>query len=154
LFSFFDAGQYTFADKIEIRNTTFREITGTVLKMNREVDNRGIYNGEYITITDSHFENVGGAIADIYRCCNDESTFGPHFTMSSSHVANTGNDERNPTVSSIRLLGAQVINIDDNDFVGSKPVLITETVGEPVTTFGDNRFVDTPEPEIQSIAGE
>lgn len=154
LFSFFDAGKYTFADKVEIRNSTFREINGTVLKMNREVDDRGIYNGEYITIANSHFENVGGAIADIYRCCRDESTFGPHFVMSSSRIANTGNDEINPTGASLKLLGAQVVNIDDNDFTGSKPILITETVGEPVTTFGDNRFVDTPEPDIQSIAGE
>ena len=154
LFSFFDAGKYTFADKIEIRNTTFREISGTVLKMNREVDNRGIYNGEYITIADSRFENVGGAVADIYRCCTDESTFGPHFAMTGSQVVSAGIDENNPTGASIRLLGAQVVNIDDNDFTDSKPILITETVGEPVMTFGDNRFVETPEPEIQSIAGK
>lgn len=154
LFSFFDAGKYTFADKIEIRNTSFRDISGTVLKMNREVDDRGIYNGEYITVTDSQFENIGGAIADIYRCCTDESTFGPHFAMTGSLVASVGIDEENPTGASIRLLGAQVVNIDDNDFSDSKPVLITETVGEPVTTLGDNRFADTLEPEIQFFGGK
>jgi len=150
LFSFFDACKYTFADRIEIRNTVFKAISGTVLKMNREVDNRGIYNGEYITIADSYFENVGGAIADIYRCCTDESTFGPHFVMSGSKAVSVGIDERNPTGASVRLLGAQVVNIADNDFTGSKPILVTETVGEPVTTLGDNRFVDTPNPEIQT----
>ena len=153
-FSFFDAGKYTFADKIEIRNTTFKEISGTVVKMNREVDDRGIYNAEYVTIADSHFENVAGAIADIYRCCTDESTFGPHFEMTGSQVVSVGNDERNPADASIKLLGVQVVNIDGNEFVGSKPILITETVGEPVMALGDNRFDETPEPEVQSIVGK
>jgi len=150
LFSFFDAGKYTFADRIEIHNTSFSEINGTVLKMNREVDDRGVYNGEYITITGSRFESVGGAVADIYRCCTDESTFGPHFSMTSSQLTTVGTDERNPTGASVRLFGAQVVTIEDNDFTGSQPVLITETVGEPVTTIRDNRFAETPEPDIRS----
>ena len=153
-FSFFDAGKYTFADNIEIRNTTFKEISGTVVKMNSEVDDRGIYNGEYVTIADSHFENVGGAIADIYRCCTDESTFGPHFELTGSQVVSVGIDERNPTGASVRLLGVQVVNIVGNEFTGSKPILITETVGEPVTTLEDNRFEETPEPNVVSIAGK
>lgn len=149
-FSFFSAGKYTFADRIELRNTSFTDVRGTVLEMNREVDDRGIYNAEYITITDSRFENVGGAIADIYRGGRDESTFGPHFKMSSSQVASTGNDEDNAAGASIRLFGVQSVDIHGNEFVDSKPVQILETVGEPVTQFADNRFINTPEPEVRS----
>ena len=152
-FSFFDAGKYTFADNIEIRNTSFIDVGGTVLKMNREVEDRGVYNAEYITITDSRFENIAGAVADIYRGGTDESTFGPHFVMSSSRIVSTGNDEDNQTAASIRLLGVQAVDIHNNEFVGSSPVRITETVGEPVTRLANNRFIETREPEIGSTIG-
>ena len=51
-------------------------------------------------------------------------------------------------------VGAQVVNIDQNEFTGSKSILITETVGEPVTRIGENSFEETPEPQVESIAGK
>ena len=148
-FSFFSAGKYTFADNVEIRNTSFTDVSGTVLEMNREVDDRGNYNAEYITITDSRFENVG-AVADIYRGGRDESTFGPHFVMSSSRVTSTDTDEDNTKGASIRLFGVQAVDIHSNEFVNTKRVQILETVGDPVTKLADNRFTETPEPEVRS----
>ncbi len=153
-FSFFTAGKYTFADKIELRNTSFTDVSGTVLEMNREVDDRGVYNAEYITITDSRFNNVGGAIAHIYRGGTDESTFGPHFAMSSSQITATGNDENNKTGSSLMLFGVQAVDIHNNEFIGSAPLRVLETVGEPVTKVAENRYVETARPEIRSALGD
>jgi hypothetical protein len=66
-FNFFALAKHTFADRIEIRNSTFRNVTGSILALNREDDDLGIYNGEYIRIDNSEFRKIGGAIADIYR---------------------------------------------------------------------------------------
>lgn len=149
-FNFFTVAKHTFADRIDIRGSVFRNITGAILPLNRELDDLGIYNGEYITILGSRFENIGGAVADIYRGGTDESTFGPHFLMSSSVVVATGNDKRNKSQASVRLHGVQATDIHDNEFVDSSPVRIIETVGEPVTKVGDNRFDGTAVPIIDT----
>jgi poly(beta-D-mannuronate) lyase len=114
------------------------------------LDDRGIYNAEYITIADSQFENIGKTIADIYRGGTDESTFGPHFSMSSSVVTAAGQDESNESQASIRLHGVQATDILDNVFVDSKPILVAETVGEPVTMLRDNQFDGTAAPTIDT----
>ncbi|MGB5447940.1 MAG: polysaccharide lyase 6 family protein [Woeseiaceae bacterium] len=149
-FNFFAVAKHTFADRIEIRDSIFRNITGAILPLNRESDDLGIYNAEYITISGSQFENIGKAVADIYRGGTDESTFGPHFLMSSSTVFATGNDKRNKSKASVRLHGVQATDIHDNEFVESRPIRIFETVGEPVTILGDNRFDGTAAPIIDT----
>ena len=149
-FNFFTVAKHTFADRIEIRNSIFRNVTGAVLALNRELDDLGIYNAEYITIVASQFENVGKAVADIYRGGTDESTFGPHFLMSESAVVATGNDKRNKSRASVRLHGVQAADIHDSEFVKSSPILIVETVGEPVTKLSGNRFDGTAEPTIDT----
>jgi poly(beta-D-mannuronate) lyase len=149
-FNFFTVAKHTFADRIEIRNSVFRNITGAVLALNRELDDLGIYNAEYITIMASQFENIGKAVADIYRGGTDESTFGPHFLMSESAVVTTGNDKRNKSRATIRLHGVQATDIHDNEFVDSRPIRIAETVGEPVTKLSSNRFDGTAEPIIDT----
>jgi poly(beta-D-mannuronate) lyase len=149
-FNFLTVAKHTFADRIEIRNSTFRNVTGTVLALDVENDDLGIYNAEYITITGSSFDNIGKAVADVYRGGTDESTFGPHFDMSSTAVTAAGKDARNKSGASIRLHGVQATDIADNTFVDSKAILVWETVGEPVTSIRDNIFKGTEEPVIDT----
>jgi poly(beta-D-mannuronate) lyase len=150
-FNFFALAKHTFADRIEIRNSTFRNVTGAVLALNREDDDLGIYNGEYIRIDDSEFKKIGGAIADIYRGGTDESTFGPRFTLRASTIDDVGKNKRNKSKASIRLHGVQATDIHDNVLVDSRPIRVTETVGEPVTRLSGNALDGTAETEILQI---
>jgi len=150
-FNFFTVAKHTFASRIEISDSSFENITGHVLFLNRESDDLGIYNGEYVSITRSAFRNIQGSVADIYRGGTDESTFGPHFELSESTIDDVGHGKRNKARASIRLLGVQAANIRDNAFVGSRPVRVIHTVGEPVTRFADNEFSSTPAPIIGDI---
>ena len=147
-FNFFSLAKHTFADRLQISDSTFRDITGHVFALNLETDDLGIYNGEYISIAGTTFENVSGAVADVYRGGTDESTFGPHFELRSSSLASVGNGSRNKSGASIRLLGVQATDIFDNVFVDSRPVRVIHTVGDPVTRLGGNRFEGTPEPIV------
>lgn len=54
----FDAGYRSLADEIVIQNSTFANITGDILRLNKEQDDLGIYNVEYVTIQGSSFTNV------------------------------------------------------------------------------------------------
>ena len=150
-FNFFTVAKHTFADRIEISDSVFRNITGHVLTLAQETDDLGLYNAEYISITGSRFQNIEGALADIYRGGTDESTFGPHFELRASSLDTVGNGSRNKSVASIRLLGVQATDIYDNVFADSQPVRVIHTVGDPVTRLGDNRFEDTPEPIVHEF---
>ena len=150
-FNFFSLAKHTFADRLVVSDSTFQDITGHVFALNRETDDLGIYNGEYISITGTAFENVSGAVADIYRGGTDESTFGPHFELRSSSLVSVGNGSRNKSEASIRLLGVQATDIFDNVFAESQPVRVIHTVGDPVTRLGGNRFEATPEPIIHEF---
>ncbi len=150
-FNFFTAAKGTFADRIRISGSTFSDITGHVLFLSNESDDLGIYSGEYINITDSRFANIEGTVADIYRGGTDESTFGPHFELSGSSLQSVGAGKRNKSHASVRLLGVQAINIRDNELSDSRPVRVTHTVGEPVSTILDNHYVATPPPEVDTL---
>ncbi len=150
-FNFFTVAKHTFANRVEIVDSKFRNITGHVLFMNRESDDLGIYNSEYVTIRRSEFRDIQGTVADIYRGGTDESTFGPHFELSESTIDNVGHGKRNKAGASMRLLGVQSTDIRDNSFKASQPVRVIHTVGEPVTRFAGNEFSSTPSPSIGDI---
>ncbi len=150
-FHFLAPAKHTFADRISIADSRFRNITGHVLALNRETDDIGIYNAERISIVRSRFAEIGGAIADIYRGGTDESTFGPRFELRSSSVESAGQSARNRTAASIVLHGVQVADIFDNRFSGSRPVRVIHTSGEPITRIGRNRFEATPPPIIAGM---
>ena len=148
------ASRSTFADNVEIRNSEFADITGHVVALEREIDDLGIYNGEYVSITASTFKNIDGTVAWLYRGGTDESTFGPHFTLSNSTLENVGKGKRNKTRGSVYLLGVQVAKIADNTIRDSRPVRVVETVGEPITRLSGNQFIETEEPEVGPLQKE
>lgn len=150
-FNFLTTARHTFADRVAISGSSFRNVTGHIISMNREIDDLGIYNGEYIEIRDSSFENVEGSIANVYRGGTDESTFGPHFELSGSTIRAVGGGSRNKTQASVRLHGVQDTDIFGNVFVDSAPIRVMHTVGDPVTRIHDNEYRGTDAPVIGSI---
>ena len=147
-FNVVKASKGTFADNILVQNSSFEDVTGAVFGLDKEDDDFGIYNAEYLTITDSTFKNIQGDIVDYYRGGRDESTFGPHFTLTGSSLDNVGHGSRNKSKSSLYLHGVQVTSIKDNVFSNAAPFLINHTVGEPKTRIVENRFVKTDAPKV------
>lgn len=142
-FNFISPSKSSFADLIEISNTNFLNITGSVVLLNKENEDYGIYNAEYITIKNSLFKDIEGSIVNIYRGGTDESTFGPHLKILNSTIVNAGNGKRNKSRSSLNIHGVQVTNIENNTFEKSTPINVIHTVGEPVTKIINNTFSNT-----------
>jgi len=138
----------TFADNILIKNSSFENVSGAILKLDKENDDYGIYNAEYLTIEDSSFTNIGHALVDYYRGGRDESTFGPHFALTNSTLSNIGKDKRNKLKASVYLHGVQVTDMTGNRFDDSPAFLINHTVGEPKTRISKNKFTDVPAPLV------
>ena len=150
-FDVISAAKGTFADSIVLERVKISDVTGHVLRLDRETDDYGIYASEYLTITDSEFTNIGGTIADVYRGGTDESTFGPHVTVTNSNFNNIGGNKRNKTGGSFRLHGAQVTLLEGNTFSNARPVVINHTVGEPKTRLLKNNFGKSAAPTIQEL---
>ncbi len=147
-FNFLTVAKGTFAEHIEIHDSSFSNITGAILPLDRETDDLGLYNAEYVVVSNSTFNKIGKAMLTIYRGGTDESTFGPHVEISETSLVDVGNNKRNKTGASVHLHGIQVVDIKNNEFKESKPIRVVQTVGEPVTRIRNNNFVATPAPEV------
>lgn len=153
-FTFLSVAKSTLADSIDIRSSRFTNITGSVLKLDAENDDNGIFNADYVNIEDSHFDSIEGSIVDFYRGGTDESTFGPHLILKGSSLTSVGKGSRNKSNGSLLLHGVQLSNIYDNQFTDSQPIVLRHTVGEPVTKIFDNQFIATGAPTVVELNSE
>ncbi|MCK7598147.1 alginate lyase [Microbulbifer sp. CAU 1566] len=150
----FDSGLRAFADTITLANNYFENITGDLLKLNKETDDLGVYNAEYVIVTGNTFKNVQGALVDLYRGGTDESTFGPHIDFSNNTVTGSGKGKRNKAQALIKLHGTQVADIHENRIEDSAGIVVEHTVGEPVTHIANNQFFKAPLPEVTELVAE
>ena len=142
-YNFLKIYQHTMADSILVDNSTFKNITGYVFTLDREIEDLGIYNVETLLINNCKFENVEGAIANIYRGGNDESTFGPMVTIANSKILNAGKGNRNKSGASMLFHGVQNLNIHDVSFENAAPINLHLTNGEPITILKDITLKNT-----------
>jgi poly(beta-D-mannuronate) lyase len=149
-------GKNAFADRIVIRDSSFRDISGAVVSATAETEDFGQYNVEYLDMIGNDFENVGGPIAAVYRGGTDESTFGPTVTFRGNRVKNAGKAIAGGHSGTLFLHGVQTTRIEQNIFEDSGLVHIAHTVGTPSTELTDNTFRDTPAPRVEELnyAGE
>ena len=150
-FHFFDSGSRAFADSIIVKNNIFKNITGDIFRLNKEQDDLGIYNTEYLTVENNTFEDVQAAIVNLYRGGKDESTFGPHLTFVNNKVINSSKSKRNKSGASIKVHGTQVTLISENTFIDSAPIVVEHTVGEPITSITHNTFTKTDLPDVVEL---
>lgn len=133
----------TFADSVVLRNSTFKNISGSVLSLAAEIDDIGIYSAENVVIDHCQFEDIGGTALNLHRGGRDESTFGPMLQMNNCMFENVGGDKRNKSGSSVSLHGVQLAHITGCDFKDSKPLKLHLVVGDPITKIKDSKFNNT-----------
>lgn len=142
-FDFLKVYRNTFADSIDILNTEFVNVTGSILVLDKETDDLGIYNAENVTIRNSSFTDIQGPVANIYRGGTDESTFGPIVTIEGSEFTNTGLGSRNKSGASLRFHGVQKLLVSDSQWTSSAPLDLYLTNGEPITVISNVVMKDT-----------
>lgn len=147
-------GKGSMADRVEITDSRFENITGKIVAADAETDDFGRYNAEYLTVRNSTFGNVWGSIVSLYRGGTDESTFGPHFVFEGNVVAGSGTRPLIGDKASISLLGVQHALIRDNAFTASAPIKVVQTTGVPNSRILDNIFKATPRPLLSETQAE
>lgn len=147
-FSVLSAAKGTFFDRVEVENSTFKDVSGTAFKFDAETDDFGIYNVEYLIISNSSFSNIRGPVASIYRGGRDESTFGPHAFISDSVFTNIGEATSPLAV----LHGVQNVKLSANRIVDSLPARFVITTGIPKVETAEN--VDATGAPFEVLATE
>ena len=147
-FSVVSAAKGSFFDEISVIGSSFEDISGIVFKLDQETDDYGIYNTEYLTISESAFKNIGGPIASVYRGGRDESTFGPHVDVTESTFANVGG----AAAPLMRLHGIQKGSFIGNTVMNARPLDVTFTTGLPVFVMSDNRLDGTAQDAFAALA--
>ena len=150
-FHVFVAGSRSLATYIKVSNSSFKDISGDVFRLSKETDDLGIYNADYLIMDSNVFENIAGAVVDLYRGGRDESTFGPHLSFTNNTLTNVGHDQRNRTKSVIKLHGVQVAAINNNQFNNTAPITLEHTVGEPISEITGNNFIQTALPSVVEL---
>lgn len=153
-FDFMSVSKSTMADSIDIIDSSFSDVSGAILRLDRERDDFGIFNADYVRVTDSTFSNIQGALVELYRGGTDESTFGPHFALTGSTLNDVGNGSKNKSAASVHLHGVQVANLAGNTFRDSAPVRVFHTVAEPITRITGNEFIGTQPPVVTELNSE
>lgn len=138
----------TFADTISITNSKFKAISGNVLALDKEIDDIGIYNAEYVIVKNNAFTEIGGAALRLHRGGKDESTFGPFLEMEHNVLDNVGHDKRNKYGAAVSLYGVQVTDIKNNIFDASLGVKMHLVVGEPIVEVINNNFYPSQGVEV------
>lgn len=144
-------GKSSFADRISIKNSNFLNISGSIIQAAAETEDYGQYNAEYVSISESNFKDIGGEAFNIYRGGRDESTFGPHFSLSESNFLNVGKSGNKASGAALVLHGVQHSDIQKSHFANSAPIKIVHTVGRPQTRIAHNKFSATPVPIIEEL---
>lgn len=136
-FDFLKVYKNTFADSVEILDTEMTNVTGSILSLDKETEDLGIYNVENVTIRNSQFKDIQGSVANIYRGGTDESTFGPIVVVEGSEFTNTGLGSRNKVKASLKFHGVQNLRVSDSRWSSSAPLELYLTNGEPITVIED-----------------
>jgi len=142
-FDFLKSYKHTFADSINIINTTMTNVTGAVMTLDMEVEDLGIYNVENVKIIGSTFTDVQHEIANVYRGGTDESTFGPIMTLSDVEINNSGKGKRNKIGAVLRFHGVQKLNLDNVRIRDSEGIDLFMTNGEPITKISNVTFTNS-----------
>ena len=128
----------TFADTISIKNSSFKNISGSIAALDKETDDIGAYNVEYFIMKNNAINDLQGAALRLYRGGKDESTFGPFLEVEHNVFDHVGYGKKNKYDATLSLYGVQEIDIKNNIFKDSKSINMHLVVGEPIVKVLNN----------------
>ncbi len=145
--SVLDASKSSFADEITISDSQFNNCKNGFL-LDKETDDKGDYNVEFLTVTNSTFDNISNEVIDFYRGGYDESTIGGVLTLSNNVFKNCGKEDKDEILINTR--GIINVTMKDNLFTNNKTKLTAvlwgakgqEPINNTITNSGEIKVVE------------
>ena len=130
----------SFAERVTFENTSISNCENGI-ELSEEINDKGDYNTEYLTINSCNFNNVKENVIDYYRGGYDESTIGGNLLVTNSTFTNCGAKEKNK-----RLLnhnGIVNVNITKNTFKNNPVQFVSILWGAKNNVESDNTLTNS-----------
>ncbi|MDO6760478.1 chondroitinase-B domain-containing protein [Tamlana sp. 2_MG-2023] len=135
-----------FAENITFEKTAFDKCENG-LELSEEINDKGDYNTEYLTITDCTFNAIKQNVVDYYRGGYDESTIGGNLLIANCTFTNSGGHEKNKTLLNHR--GIVNVNIKDNTFKNNPVKFVSVLWGAKNNEHSNNTISNSGEIKVQ-----
>ncbi len=108
--SVLEVSKGSFADTVSVRNTIIKDCAKGIM-LNKETNDKGDYNSEFVYVVDNTFTNVGENVLNYYRGGYDESTIGGNLVFTGNTVTNSGkNDTENILIKTRGIVNVEFAN--------------------------------------------
>lgn len=143
--SVLEVSKGSFADTISVVNSVIKN-SNRGFELNKEINDGGDYNAEFVIIKDTEFTNIQETILDYYRGGYDESTIGGNLVFQNNTVTNSGKQESDR----ILIKNRGIINVDfsNNTFKNNPVKLIAVLWGEKDQKPVDNTIENSGEIQV------
>jgi len=134
------AYKQTFAEQITFENTSISNCENG-LELSEEINDKGDYNTEYLTINNCIFNSVKANVIDYYRGGYDESTIGGNLLVSNSTFTNCGAKEKTGLLLNHR--GIVNVNITKNTFKNNPVQFVSILWGAKNNVESENTIINS-----------
>lgn len=131
-----------FAERITFSHTSIIDCSNGI-ELSEEINDKGDYNTEYLTIDNCSFKNIDKNVIDYHRGGYDESTIGGNLIVNESSFTNCGASEENKVL----LNHSGIINVDiTNNMFKNNPVkLVALLWGAKNNSEANNTLINSGE---------
>lgn len=136
----------SFAERITFSNTAISNCLNG-LELSEEINDKGDYNTEYLTVENCTFNNVKQNVIDYYRGGYDESTIGGNLLVANSTFTNCGAQEKNDILLNHR--GIINVNIINNTFKNNPVELVALLWGAKNNAHSGNTITNSGKIKVE-----
>ena len=143
--SVLEVSKGSFADSVLVTNSLIKNCDRGFM-LNKEKNDGGDYNAEFVTITNTTFDNIQEVVLDYYRGGYDESTIGGNLLLKNNTITNSGKAEKDQML--IKNRGIVNVAFANNTFKNNPVKVIAILWGEKGQEPGENTISNSGKIEV------
>ncbi len=143
--SVLEVSKGSFADNVSVTNSVIKNCDRGFM-LNKEKNDGGDYNAEFVTITNTTFDNIQEVVLDYYRGGYDESTIGGNLLLKNNTITNSGKAEKDQML--IKNRGIVNVAFANNTFKNNPVKVIAILWGEKGQEPGENTISNSGKIEV------
>ena len=143
--SVLEVSKGSFADSVLVTNSLIKNCDRGFM-LNKEKNDGGDYNAEFVTITNTTFDTIQEVVLDYYRGGYDESTIGGNLLLKNNTITNSGKAEKDQML--IKNSGIVNVAFANNTFKNNPVKVIAILWGEKGQEPGENTISNSGKIEV------
>lgn len=143
--SVLEVSKGSFADTISVKNSLIKNCAQGI-QLNKETNDKGDYNSEFVYIINNVFDTVGNNILHYYRGGYDESTIGGNLLFKGNIITNCGKTEKDNIL--IKNRGIVNVEFSNNTFKNNPVKVVAVLWGEKNQKPENNTVINSGEIKV------